>query len=334
MTSRSIEDLLQVYGRLADLSISGDVYSARAIDGRPNYRVGRDPQGSPAILVAAQTSSEAATVPPVELPNLWFRPRCVCRVRAEGAPESVETLAVLKCSTDDPMLREYFLRSASGLVAALPETPTEQDIAGAVGKLVELFRALEAPPRTSLQGVWCELFLIARAPNVRQVAAAWHAEPHALHDFAAGRQRVEVKSSVGPLRAHHFHLDQLLPQQGTDAVIASFVLEESGRGTSIAELWDEVLARHELTAGLRERLSQVLALGLGRDWRKARRVAFDTDAAANRLQLYDAATIPRVDACLPVEVTEVQFKSELTEVVPLSRAEVARRGSLFNAMFG
>jgi hypothetical protein len=145
---------------------------------------------------------------------------------------------------------------------------------------------------------------------------------------------VEVKSSVGPLRIHHFHLGQLLPQQRTDAVVASFILEESGRGTSIAELWDEVSARHELTAGLRERLSQVLALGLGRDWRKARRVAFDTDAAAKRFRLYDAATIPTVGPHLPVEVTEVQFKSELTEVMPLSRGEVSRRGGVFNAMFG
>jgi hypothetical protein len=92
----------------------------------------------------------------------------------EGATESVETLAVLKCTTDDPMLREYFLRSLSGTVTALPAIPTEEDIATAVAKLVELFRALKAPPRTSLQGLWCELFLIGRAPNIRQpVCCEW-----------------------------------------------------------------------------------------------------------------------------------------------------------------
>jgi hypothetical protein len=333
MMSRSIEDLLDVYGRLADLSGSGDLYSARAIDGRPHYRVAKDLQGNPALLVATETSSVATAVPPLELPNLSFRPRCLCRVRAEGAPESNETLAVLKCSTVDPMLREYFLRSVSGLVAALPDAPSEQDIAGAVGKLVELFRALEAPPRTSLQGLWSELFSIARASQVRQAAVAWHADPHALHDFVAGRQRVEVKSTMGPHRSHYFLLDQLLPPQGTTAVIASFILEESASGTSIAELWEEVSSRAELTADLRDRLSQILALGLGRDWRKARRVAFDTKSAADRLQLYDAATVPKVDSRLPVEVTDVQFKSELTEAVPIPRAEAARRGGLFAALF-
>jgi hypothetical protein len=248
--------------------------------------------------------------------------------------ESVETVAVLKCPADDPMLRIYFLRSVAGFIPALPDTPTEKDVAGAVSKLVELFRALEAPPRNSLQGVWCELFLIARAPSIRQATSAWHAEPHALHDFSAGRQRIEVKSSLGPIRAHHFHLDQLLPQQTIDVVIASFILEESGRGTSISELWEEVSGRDELNPSFRERLSHVLALCLGRDWRKARRVAFDTEQAANRLRLYDARSIPRVDLNFPAEVTEVQFKAELSNVLPLSRADVADRGGLFAAMFG
>jgi hypothetical protein len=334
MMSKSIEDIFDLYRRLTSPSGSADLYMARAIDERWSYRVAKDPKGNPAFLVAAQPPSDGTTVPPIELPNISFRPRCICNVQSEGVEVSVETLAVLKCSSEDDMLREYFLRSVYGLVANLPDPPSEGNLAGAVGKLVELFRALEATPRTSLQGIWCELFLIVRARNVRQAAAAWHATPHAIYDFAAGRQCVEVKSSTGPLRAHHFRLDQLLPRHGTDAVIASFLLEESGRGLSIAELWDKLSARPELTAGLRDRLSQVLALGLGRDWRKARRVAFDTDAALSQLRLYDAATIPRVDPSLPAEVTEVQFKSELTGVSSLSRGEVAHRGSLFAAMFG
>jgi hypothetical protein len=252
----------------------------------------------------------------------------------EGATESVETLAVLKCTTADPMLREYFLRSLSGAVDALPAFPTEEDIATAVAKLVELFRALEAPPRTSLQGLWCELLLIGRALNIHQAAVAWHADPNARHDFIAGRQRIEVKSTTGTHRIHQFRLEQLIPPHGTDVVIASFLLEESGRGISIADLWDEVSRRHELSVALRNRLSQILALGLGRDWRKARRVAFDPEAALDRLCMCDATVIPKVSPDLPVEVSEVRFKSELTDASPLSRADVARRGGLFKAMFG
>jgi len=175
--------------------------------------------------------------------------------------------------------------------------------------------------------------LIARACQIRQAAAAWHADPHALHDFVAGRQRVEVKSSIGPHRTHHFLLDQLLPLHGTYTIIASSVLEESITGTSIAGLGEQVLKRDELTADLRDRVSQILALSLGRDWRKARGVAFDTESAAARLRLYDAVTIPKVDPCLPVEVMDVQFRAELTEAIPMSSVELARQGGLFSALF-
>jgi len=241
---------------------------------------------------------------------------------------------VLKCTSDDPMLREYFLRSLWGTVATLPAIPTEGDIAGAVAKLVELFRALEAPPRTSLQGLWCELFLIVRARAIRQAAAAWHADPNALYDFIAGRQRVEVKSTTGPHRIHHFRLEQLLPQRGTSTVIASFVLDESGKGRSLADLWEEASRHHELTPSLRERMSKILALGLGSDWRKAGRVAFDPTVALNGLRFYDATLIPKVDPGLPVEVSDVHFKSELTDVPSLSNRDLTRQGGLYDAMFG
>jgi hypothetical protein len=328
-----MEDLLVLYRRLSDVSGSGDSYSARVVGGRPRYRVARDPDGNPALLVSAELSPDAASVLPLELPNLSFRPRCLCRLRQDGVTDSVETLAALKCTTDDPMLREYFLRCLSGTVAALPAAPTEEDIVSAVSKLVELFRAMEAPPRRSLQGIWCELFLIARSPRIRQAAAAWHADPYALHDFTAGRQRVEVKSSTGPHRRHQFRLEQLLPPQGIDAVIASFMLKESGRGLSITEIWDEISQRPELTVGLRNRLLQVLAIGLGRDWRKAERVAFDPDGASTALRLYDAKAIPKVEPSLPVEVSDVRFTSELTEVPSLSRIDVMRKGGLFEAIF-
>ena len=329
-----MEDLLALYRLLTDVSGSEDSYVARAIGERPSYRIARDSEGNPALLIAPLLSSDSIPENPVELRNVSFRPRCTCKVRLEGASETEETVAVLKCTTDDQMLRDYFLRSVSGIIAVLPDTPDEADVAGAVDKLVELFRALETPPRTSLQGIWCELFLISQAARVRQVAAAWHAEPRALYDFVAGGQCVEVKAAIGPHRSHHFRLEQLLPQRGSQVVVASFVLEESGRGISIAGLWDKVSSRDELTVSLRERLSKILALSLGRDWRKAGHVAFDPHVAQKNLRLYDASAIPAVDPKLPTEVTEVHFKSELTDVPILARLEVARRGGLYEAVFG
>ena len=327
-----MEDLLGLYKSLADVADSGDVYAARVVGGRNSYRIAKDSDGNPTLLIAHSGSSD--TVQPVELRYLSFRPRCVCMVTSGGEWRSQEMLSVLKCTTPDPVLREHFLRAVSGTIAALPDSPKAADVAGAVSRLVEVFRALEEPPRTSLQGVWCELFLIAQAARIRQAATAWHADPNALHDFVAGGQRVEVKATTGPHRIHHFTLEQLLVRRGTEVVVASFMLGESGRGLSLAGLWDAVSSREEITVSLRDRLLKILALSLGRDWRMARRVAFDPDLAAKNMRLYDASAVPAVDPKLPTEVTEVRFKSELTAVPALSRLDVVRRGGLYGAFFG
>lgn len=278
--------------------------------------------------------SNSPAAPPLELRYLSFRPRCVCRVRTENTSESVEMLAVIKCTTIDPLLREYFLRILTGSVAALSNPPPENELAELVSKLVELFRAMDYPPRTSLQGTWCELFLISRASRIRQAAIAWHADPKALHDFMAGKQRLEVKSSTGPHRVHDFRLEQLLPLQGTRVVVASFMLDETGRGLSINDLWSEISANPQVTVELRERVSRILTLSLGRDWRNARHVAFDPGAALNKLRLYDVVWVPKVNSNVPTQISEVRFKAELTDVPTFSRSEIIRLGGLFEAMFG
>ena len=331
--NRQIDDLFSLYLSLATVLGSGDFYVARELKTRPNFRIAKDSEGNPALLIMSEFSN-GPVAPPFELRYLSFRPRCVCRIQAEDKSESVETLAVIKCTTLDPLLREYFLRSLTGSVAVLPNRPTEHDAAELVSKLVELFRAMDYPARTSLQGIWCELFLISRSLRIRQAAVAWHADPKALHDFVAGKQRVEVKSSSGPHRVHAFRLEQLLPLRDARVVVASFMLDESRRGVSIDDLWSDISANAEMTVQLRERVSRILTLSLGRDWRTARHVAFDPGAAVNKLRLYETDSAPKIDSNVPAEVSEIRFKSELTNVPTLTRSEITRLGGLFEAIFG
>jgi hypothetical protein len=143
-----------------------------------------------------------------------------------------------------------------------------------------------------------------------------------------------VKSSTAPHRVHEFRLEQLLPVQDSRVIIASFILEESGRGVSIDDLWLDILANPQITVELRDRVSRILTLNLGRDWRHARNVAFDPELALNKLKLYDVNFVPKVDSDVPVEVSEIHFKSELTDAPSLSRADAVRHGGLFEAMFG
>lgn len=327
-----MQDLHEIYDALASPSGSADLYTARALDGRPSYRVGRDPMGNPAVLISP-SAPDGPAPSSVELRNLSFRPRCSCRIVQPDGVVRTESLAVLRCLSGDPLLHEYFLRVLAGAIKSLPLAPTESEVGAAVMRLVELFQALDAPPRGSLQGTWCELLLIASATRVRQAVAAWHAHPGARHDFSAGRQRLEVKSTIGPLRTHHFSLEQLRCSDGAQVVVASFILEEDPRGPSIRDLWNQVAERPELSDDGRDRVARILALALGRDWREATTMSFNVDQALACLRIYDADQVPSVSSDLPPTVSDVRFQAELTDVPHLSRTVICRRGGLMEAMF-
>src|SRR5262249_46532948 len=225
---------------------SSDVYVARRLNARPSLRIAKDADGNPTLLISTKSTIKA-DIAPLEFRHLSFHPRCLCRVHSEGMSETIETFAVLKCTVNDGLLREYFLRCLTGSVAALSDSLTEDEVAALVTNLVELFRSIEDAPRKSLQGIWCELFLISRATRIRQAVMAWHADPKELYDFVAGKQRLEVKSTARPHRIHPFSLEQLLPLHDTRVLIASFMLEERGMGTTINDLWSEILANTQMT---------------------------------------------------------------------------------------
>ena len=66
-----MEDLLGLYSSLADVAEPGDVYVARAIGGRSSYRIAKDSDGNPTVLIANSGTSDAGQ--PVALRYLSFR---------------------------------------------------------------------------------------------------------------------------------------------------------------------------------------------------------------------------------------------------------------------
>jgi len=334
MMSNDIADLNAIYAAL-DLPPKGlHLYSAQVVPNRPAYRVAKDEVGNPALLLNVLEDKSITTTAPVRLRYLGFQSRCQCRITSKGHQLNEETFAVLKCASNAPILREYFLRSLSGAIAAMPTIPTQDDISDLLEKLVELFRALYLPGRASIQGTWSELFIIYASSKINDVASAWHCDPHELHDFVKMSQHIEVKSTVGRRRVHDFTLEQLSAPKDGELVVASFMLAESDTGWSVRDLWEEVCQRWDLNDELKSRLSRILMVSLGKDWLEARRIKFDPATARQELQIYPAEHIPKIDCRIPEFVSNVRFRSDLTDIQSLKRSELARAGGLYEAVFG
>ncbi len=255
-----------------------------------------------------------------------------CRVtRSDGLVEAGR-FTLIQCLGDDTVLHGYFLRVAGAMLGAVGDDPAGQDVADAVANLVELFRAMTQPPAKSVQGLWAELLLVAKAGDPVRLTGAWHLLPEERFDFGSADQRIEVKSTALRSRRHHFGLEQLRPNQPADVLVASLYVERAETGASVCELANLVRTRMAAHPDMVLHVDRVIGLTLGSDWRQGLEDRFDTQLAEKSLAFYRATDIPCIPGPLPPSVSDVRFMADLTDVPPVSSEWCRAEGGLFRSV--
>ncbi len=312
-------------------SPEGSHILASPVPGFENHRIARDVQGSPLILIAVPRGRARTRPVPIKLEHLSIQHDMECRISGIDGVIEEGQFTVIACLGDDPVLHTYFLRVLESVVMLLGPTPTRSDITRAVFSLVELFRAMTAAPHKSVQGLWAELFLMARASDVAVMAQAWHTTPEDRYDFNFADQRIEVKSAGNRVRQHQFSLEQLQSPPGVSVLVASIFVERAGSGTSLAEILDKVRVRIGNDLEQLMTLDRIVGMTLGNTWRQAMDERFDYELARHSLAFYETSAIPAVSAKMPAEVSNVRFNSDLSAVNPADIALHRSAGGLFHA---
>ena len=325
-------DLNAVFSSLQAMpSPEGSLMLACPIPDLEQHHLARDVQGAPLILISVTKSQTRTQATPLKLEHLTVQHDVECRVSDANGVVREGRYTVVACIDADRVLQAYFLRIMGTLIMSLGATPAQSDVTRAVYRLAELFRVLASAPTKSVQGLWAELFVIARAPDAYVLVEAWHTTPEDRYDFNRGSQRVEVKSGAGRMRIHQFSLEQLHPPMGTTALIASLFVEKAGAGTSLAELLDQVRHRIGNNLDLLMQVDKVVGMTLGSSWRHAMDERFDYELARHSLAFYDTAAVPSVHPKVPSEVSNVRFTSDLSASSPAELAQHRLAGGLFQA---
>jgi hypothetical protein len=293
-------------------TIATPLFSAIPIPSYEQHRVAKDAYGFPAILISVADPSLNVNPLSVALEHLTVQYDITCRISNPDADTEEGRFTIVRCTSTDRMLHAYFLRIIVAVLGGLGNMPTRLEVSQAVSKLIELFRAMSEAPRKSVRGLWAELFLIAQAHNPAVLVSAWHTMPEDKYDFAAGSQRIEIKSVSSRVRQHYFSLEQLHPPAATTVLIASLFVERAGAGTSLGELVDETRSCVSGNTDLAFHLDKTVALVLGESWRSAMEERFDRELAQESLAFFEAESIPTVNPDIPLGVTEVRFKADLT----------------------
>jgi hypothetical protein len=304
-------ELVEVFAALPCPSAAGS-YSVDRV--HSNCRVGRTFDGHPAVLVSLQTSNGAKL--PRRLANFAYHPPAPVQIRSGSRLQSSQ-LAIVECCTHERRLASYFFRIVAEVLMPEAESGDETRFEAAIDAVITLFKALQRPPTRTIQGLWAELAVIAFASNAEAAMASWHSSSRALHDFANGGSRLEVKSTTKSLREHTILLDQLKLGEDGQVLIASMLLSEASGGCSVFDLVAAIRTKL-FTPEARRRLETIVADCLGNTFEAVDEHLYDIDAARTSLLFYRAHEIPTCLLPLPPEVKEVSFTVDLSTTTPLS----------------
>lgn len=308
-----------------------EYFSARAVPGYENHRLGKDINGAPSLLISVRDFAERTRPSPTVLANLTIQHDVDCRIQRGELPPEEGQFTVLRCTSTDAGVHLHFLDVASPLLMLVGVTPSRVEVSRIVDGLVELFRAIDNAPKKTVQGLWAEIFLISGAASAKELVKAWHVVPQDRYDFNAGSQRMEVKSSTWRIRKHHFSHEQLYPPAGTQLLIVSVFVERAGGGASLGDLITQIRDRLDGNAELISHVDQTVYQTLGNSWQRALDERFDLALAQESLAFFDSGQIPKPPLELPLGVSEVHFRSDLTCKMPIEAPRMESHGGLFRA---
>ena len=303
-------------------------FNASPISGTGRYRIAKDIDGCPTLLLSLPTDQTGAN-DTFRLENVAIESDVLCRVSSTDGRRHNDRFTILRCTSSDRSMHSYFLRIVDALIRQLGSCPSRSGLTNALRLLANLFSALSQPSSRSIQGIWAELFVIANGRRPVALLRAWRTNAGERFDFSSESQRIEVKSTSGQARRHHFSLAQLDSHDETDTVIASMFVRSNGRGISLVQLVDQLTDAVSGTQESELTLQNIIAGTLGVNWREAGERLFDPDIARRSLNFYRRGSIPRLGPVTPDGVSEVSFVSDLSLTPDIPTRELRESGGLF-----
>jgi hypothetical protein len=156
---------------------------------------------------------------------------------------------------------------------------------------IDLFRPGKSLSDDELIGLFGELTLISLSTKPDEAVEHWHEASEGRYDFTAGNSRLEVKTSLGELRKHHFSSSQLPPKAGVKLVVASVLTESVQDGTTVVDLWKKILG-DLVTAKAKDKLTSLVLRTVQKDYDKTLAIGFDYDAAIRSIAFCYGEAVP------------------------------------------
>lgn len=289
---------------------SKDYVSVESVPFSDYHKIGISTEGYPLFFVKCDNLTKSIDIN-LELISVIFSQECSIRENEENSIE-IYTVVILKTTNTD--LQQYFTDVFSIILQQLKPIPSENNLYREIRKVIDLFSSISKTPVKSIQGLWAELLVIEKSLNPEYLVRAWHNSPSDKYDFNDSIDKLEVKSTMKSKRIHRFSIEQLNNNQGSNLLIASTFVIETGTGKSILNLRDSIVSRFN-NINIQLRLNEIIYKTIGNEYEKLGEVYFDYQLASDSLAFYNVDDIPLINiAAIPLQVSNVSFDSDLTNI--------------------
>ena len=286
-------------------------YSAKAIEGCKNHRIGKNYLDNPSLLIFISEQDKDFFIANQSLFNIKVSHNLKCEIELNNKTIN-NNFSVVSYTGQDSDMKDIFLSTSQILLQSLGHNPSNSKIKFVVGKFIELFKALKEVPKKSLQGLWAELFVIEQSDFPEVLINGWHSIPEEKFDFSFGKLRLEVKSSGTEIRTHHFSSSQLNPINDTEIFIASVLVNINAGGISLENILERINNNLNDYPKQKEKLHLLIYSVLGTDIDKIDEIKFDYQLALESFKLFNSIEVPKIEnKDIPKEVSNVKFISNL-----------------------
>jgi hypothetical protein len=308
--------LIDIYNSLVVVNNEQDEivlqFNAHLLPNRGNDYIAKDVSGQPVILISINCAKTDVELSSIDLEHININHGNKCVVKGENRIIYEGIFTIIRLKNADVRLQEYFFRVIIPIIDGLPILPIYQDVSRAVTTVAELFRNISFPSRKTIQGLWGELFIIARSKSPELLIESWHSNPDNIYDFSYDNQRIEIKTTSRDTRTHYFSYDQLNPPNNIGALIVSMQVIRSINGYSVNDLVDKIRKVINQDQDRIQRLNYIIGATIGSNWRLLEDVKYSTEAAEKSILYYRHSDIPTVSSPIPIGVSEVHFKADLS----------------------
>jgi len=300
------------------------------------HKLGMTSEGFPVFFIVTNTTPFNAQNIEREMLSVQYDMPCTL-ISDDDEQNNAYSIITLRAS--EVSLQSYFIEIFLMMLGKIPAIPSKRELAIEVENLISIFSALSKPPRKKVQGLWAELLVIERSLHPETLISAWHSQANAKYDFTMGRDKIEVKSTSGEERIHHFSLDQLNPSPNSRLLIASVIVRESAQGSggmSVRDIYNKICTKVSAN-NARLRLYSIMAECIGSDLTKIDSIFFDYVEASDTLAFFDANQVPHVEKnSIQPFVSDVSFSSNLTHLIDISNQQSTfdrSNSPLFKSLF-